>query len=73
MKRMILLVNDSDESFEAREMLMKTGVPFDELPAHPVWEEIEYPMPALFSEHGIYKGLEEIDYLIGELGYGRPS
>jgi len=70
---MILLVDNSDDCLKARKMLIEANVPFDELPAHPVWEEIEYEMPALFSDHGIYKGLEEIEFLIGELGYGNPN
>lgn len=73
MKTMILLTNGSDECKKAKSILVEAEVPFDELPAHKVWEEIEYPMPALFSEHGIYKGVEEIEFLIGELGYGQPN
>lgn len=53
--------------------MTQAEVPFEELPAHPIWSEIEYPMPSLFTAEGIYKGMEEIQKLIGELGYGKPS
>lgn len=73
MKTMILLVDESEESEKAREILVKQQVPFDELPAHQVWKDVEYPMPALFTEEDVYKGLIEIQILIEELGYGQPN
>jgi hypothetical protein len=69
----ILLTNQSQECIKARKILTKTNVPFDELPAHPVWEEIDWPIPSLFTSSKIYKGLEEIESAPMEMHYGKPN
>jgi hypothetical protein len=73
MKTRILLTNKSEDSQKAKLMLTNAEVPFDELPAHPIWEEIEYPIPSFFVDDEIHKGLEEIELMIEVLGYGKPS
>ncbi len=75
MQNLILLFDDKKPSTSALAALRTAGVPIDELPAHAMWEEIEYPVPCLFDRDTkkIYKGLEEIEKMIGESGYGKPS
>ncbi len=73
MKRIILLANQSKDSKKAREILIEKEVPFDELPTHPVWTEIDWPIPTLFTADKIYKGLEEIKAAPEEMNYGKPN
>ena len=75
MKRGILLakITPSEECKKARSVLTTAQVPFDELPAHSVWSEIEWPIPTFFADGKIYKGIEEIEKAPGELGYGKPN
>jgi hypothetical protein len=69
----ILLTNKSQDSQTAQKILREKNVPFDELPAHPVWDEIDWPIPSLFTENKIYKGLEEITKAPEEMNYGCPN
>lgn len=74
MKTRILLVSDnSEECAEAKQILVDAQIPFDELLAHPVWSEIEFPIPSFLTDKGNFLGLEEIKLVPGVLGYDEPN
>jgi hypothetical protein len=73
MKTKILLLDDSADSEKIRKLFMEKGVPFDELPAHTVWKDIEWPIPTFFTDEKIYKGTEEVETVPAELFFDSPN
>lgn len=67
MQRVILLLNDKEESERASKLLKESGVSFFPCPADDIWYEIDWPIPTVFCGDKNYKGLDEIEKAIGEI------
>lgn len=66
-KRTILLMDSSPDSQKAADLLTMARVPYEILKADKFWREIEWPIPSLFLKGDTWRGLEEIEVVIGVL------
>jgi len=72
-KRMILILDQTQESKDAETFLSGKNVPFEILIASSIWKEIGYSFPTLLTGKKVYQGLEEIRKVPKDLHYGAPS
>ena len=63
-RRTILLIDNSADSEKAADLLTFSKITFEILKADAFWKEIDFPVPSLFREGEIWKGLENIKVLV---------